>query len=88
MDTDSIEADILARHGVKPRQIYISLDPRDKAIGRRVMVLSVSKKQDKAACASCSPDGRNICQTVWITFERLANKKLFTLETDDYLVRK
>lgn len=87
-NTDEVEAQVFAKHGIKPRQIYIDNDSRERAIGRRVMVLSVTKKADKAACASCSSDGKVICQTTWIKFERLANKKLFTLETDDYLMRK
>lgn len=77
MDTKTeLEATILLHYNIAPGQIYRDLDPR--MTGRQVKVLGVTLKRGKASCANFA-GGRTIGKTVWIRFDRLANKRLFAL---------
>lgn len=71
-----LETLILAQYGVAPGQVYRDLDPRME--GRQVKVMGVTLKPGKASCANYA-GGRTIGKTVWISFKRLANKRLFAL---------
>jgi hypothetical protein len=76
-DKDALERQVLEAHGVAPGQVYLDNDKREKGL-RRIKVLGVTLKPGKASCANCDRDGRNLGRTLWISFERLANKRLYT----------
>jgi hypothetical protein len=63
--------------GIEPGQVYLDNDKRMQ--GRRLKVLSVAgQKPGRAACSSCDITGRCFGPTAWISFKRLASKRLFT----------
>lgn len=76
MDKEAIEQKVETDFGIKPGQVYLDNDKRME--GRRVKVLGVTLKPDKASCAACDQTGRVMGHTVWISFKRLSTKLLFT----------
>lgn len=71
------EAGIRKAHNVAVGQVYIDNDAREN--GRRLTVLGVATKPGKATCAFTTPEGRVVGKTTYISFKRLATKRLFTL---------
>jgi len=76
IDREALERKVLETYGIAPDQIYLDNDRR--MTGRRVKVLGVTTKTNKASCSTCRIDGKLVGSTLWIKFERLANKRLFT----------
>lgn len=76
MDKEAIEQKVETEFGVKPGYVYFDNDKR--MTGRRIKVLGVTLKPGKASCAACDQTGRVIGHTVWVSFKRLATKRLFT----------
>lgn len=70
------EAKILKAHNVAVGQVYMDNDPREN--GRKLTVLGVATKPGKATCAF-THQGRVVGKTTYISFKRLATKRLFTL---------
>lgn len=62
---------------IEPGQIYLDNDKRS-TYARRIKVLDVNSKPGKAKCSTCNSNGSLIGNTLWIKFERLANKRLYT----------
>lgn len=70
------EKEILDKYNIAPNQVYKDLDKRET--GRFVKVLSVVSRDKKAECVvSCG--GNTTAKSLWINFDRLANKKLYEL---------
>jgi hypothetical protein len=76
MDKEAIEQKVEADFGIKPGQVYLDNDKR--MTGRLIKVLGVTLKPGRASCAACDQTGRAIGHTVWVSFKRLATKRLFT----------
>lgn len=81
MDKAQIEASVWEQFKVRPGQVYLDNDRR--MAGRRVKIHGVTLKEGKASGQTCASNGRCFGNTVWISFKRLATKRLFTLIEDD-----
>lgn len=73
---EALEAEIRAKYGVAVGHVYLDNDKR--MTGRRIKVLGVTLKPGKASCSNSDIHGRCFGPTVWISFKRLATKRLFT----------
>ena len=69
------EKEVFEKFGIEAHQVYKDLDKRE--VGRAVKVLSVTSRENKACCKL--DDGKPNSKTLWISFDRLANKKLYEL---------
>lgn len=74
-----IEEQIRHTYNIAADQIYRDNDRRHP--GRRLRVLGVATKPDKATCATVN--GGRLGATLYISFRRLANKRLYTLESNE-----
>lgn len=76
LDKDAQAKQVAEQFGIEMDQVYLDLDPREKG-QRFVRVLSTVSKPDKACCARSTRDGRQPGKTLWISFVRLSNPKIY-----------